>query len=333
MNGHVRHLGAFVLLLLGCIVRAPSATGVRPEEHGLRPPEDAGPQGSYIRVGDHRIWYASEGHGEPLLLIPGGPGYSHDYFLPYFSRLKDAYRIIYYDPFGTGRSERARNAAEYSLVQEIDEVEGLRKALHITRWDIFGHSWGGAVAQGYVIKYPGSVSHLIVSDSPVSGASLQESNNRVNGLIRELFPDNWNEIQALRAKGFKSSSAEMGKVAPPILRYLTRYHREDENPPSPNSQAFNPEISLAIMGADMDFELSGDAAHFDWRKGLGQVEDPILILNGRADLLITPRQAEEIRDAAPRSRLVILERSGHFGFSAQTDISMKTIRDFLEQRP
>jgi proline iminopeptidase len=111
----------------------------------------------------HRIWYESEGGGKPLLLIPGGPGYSHDYFHSYFSRLDDTHRIVYYDPFGTGKSERTKTAAEYSLEQEIDEVEALKAALRIGRWDIFGHSWGGVVAQGYPITYPGSVNHLIFS--------------------------------------------------------------------------------------------------------------------------------------------------------------------------
>jgi proline iminopeptidase len=80
----------------------------------------------------------------------------------------------------------------------------------------------------------------------------------------------------------------------------------------------------------MDFNLSGDAAHFDCRNGLGLVKIPNLILNGRADLVITPRQAEEIHDVAPTSRLVILDRSGHFGFSEQTDETLRIVREFLE---
>jgi len=121
----------------------------------------------------------------------------------------------------------------------------------------------------------------------------------VNNLIRELFPDNWKEMLALRAKGLKSSSAEMARVAPPIFQYVALYGRKNQDSPPPGSQFFNPEISLAIMGADMDFTLSGDAAHFDYRHGLGLVKIPILILSGRADLVITPQQAEEIHDVAP----------------------------------
>ena len=125
------------------------------------------PPGSFAVLGGHRIWYEAEGRGEAVVLIPGGPGSSHDYFHPFFSNLSKQYRIIYYDPFGTGKSERAKNPAEYSLGQEIEEVGELRKYLGIERWSVFGHSWGGVVAQGYAIKYARSVQRLVLSDSPV----------------------------------------------------------------------------------------------------------------------------------------------------------------------
>lgn len=70
------------------------------------------PSGSFVMAGGHKVWYESEGRGEAILLIPGGPGFSHDLFHPFFSPLSDQYRIIYYDPFGTGKSERAQDPAE-----------------------------------------------------------------------------------------------------------------------------------------------------------------------------------------------------------------------------
>ena len=64
------------------------------------------PKGDYVTVNGARLWYESEGEREPLILISGGPGISHDYFHPYFSAVRDSYRIIYFYAFGRGQSDR-----------------------------------------------------------------------------------------------------------------------------------------------------------------------------------------------------------------------------------
>lgn len=51
--------------------------------------------GDYVVVNEAKLWYESEGQGETLLLIAGGPGTSHSYFHPYFSALADSYRVVY----------------------------------------------------------------------------------------------------------------------------------------------------------------------------------------------------------------------------------------------
>src|SRR3970282_2567419 len=62
------------------------------------------PAGRHVDVGTTRLWIDEEGEGEPLLLLAGGPGHSHLTFHPYFSALADAYRVIYVDYRGRGRS-------------------------------------------------------------------------------------------------------------------------------------------------------------------------------------------------------------------------------------
>jgi hypothetical protein len=68
------------------------------------------PPGRFVMIDGARLWYESEGRGEPLLLIAGGPGFSHSYFHPYFSALRSSHRVVYYDAYGCGKSERATPA-------------------------------------------------------------------------------------------------------------------------------------------------------------------------------------------------------------------------------
>ena len=66
--------------------------------------------GKFVIINGHRIWYSIAGKGEPLLLIPGGPGSPHNYFQPYMDRLADFVQLIYFDAFGRGFSSKAKNS-------------------------------------------------------------------------------------------------------------------------------------------------------------------------------------------------------------------------------
>ena len=125
----------------------------------------AEPQGQFIVVNGHRLWCRIAGQGSPLLLIPGGPGSSHSYFYPSMERLANSFQVIYFDAFGRGQSDRAKNPREYSLTNDIDDAEGLRKALGLGQIAVYGHSYGGLVAQGYALRYPQSLSKLILANT------------------------------------------------------------------------------------------------------------------------------------------------------------------------
>jgi pimeloyl-ACP methyl ester carboxylesterase len=149
-------------------------------------------------------------------------------------------------------------------------------------------------------------------------------------MMADLFPDNWEKMKTLHAKGLQSTSNEIMQAEPDLFALVYFYQRENTSKLVPASEStLNPEISIAIMGKDMDFKLSGEAANFDWHAGLKSLHLPILILNGRADMVVTPRQAEQLRDAAPGAKLTIFEHSGHFSFAEETDATMKSIGEFL----
>ena len=87
----------------------------------------------------------------PVVLLNGGPGATHHYFHPWFSRAKDFARVIYYDQRGCGLSDYNPGAG-YSVFQAVEDLEQLRRALEIDQWVVAGHSYGGYLAQQYAVQ-------------------------------------------------------------------------------------------------------------------------------------------------------------------------------------
>src|SRR5207245_3234572 len=71
-----------------------ASAGVYPIQEGL------------VDAGGVLIYYESVGRGAPLVILHGGPGASHDYFLPYLLPLARRNRLVFIDERGSGRSEQ-----------------------------------------------------------------------------------------------------------------------------------------------------------------------------------------------------------------------------------
>src|SRR5215216_955273 len=160
--------------------------------------------GKYYTVNGYKLWTVSFGKGDPLFLIAGGPGGSH-YGLRSFDSLSTANTLVYFDNLGRGKSDTAKKVTEYSLERDIDDLEGLRKAMGFSAINVLGHSYGGLVAQGYAIKYPSRVKHLILANTFHSFVMWQENDDNSNHEIRTNYPEVWNSLMRIREKGYVSS--------------------------------------------------------------------------------------------------------------------------------
>src|SRR6185436_6065041 len=69
----------------------------------------------FVDAGGALIYYATFGQGRPLVILHGGPGATHDYFLPYLLPLARNHRLVFIDERGSGRSEKLENPAGYTV--------------------------------------------------------------------------------------------------------------------------------------------------------------------------------------------------------------------------
>jgi len=288
------------------------------------------PPGAYAQVNGIRLWYETEGKGEPLLLVPGGPGDPHSVFHPFFSRLADRQEIVYFDEFGVGKSGRAKSNRDYSFARDVENLEGLRKALGFRKINLLGQSYGGMVAQAYALKYPESVERLILVDTFYSGEMWQANNDNSNREIQTQYPEVWEKLQQLRATGQRSSSPEHEQLYNSIPLGLFYFYDAAKARLLPSDPG-NLDVYYAIAGEDADFTIGGDIASLDFRAGLHQLTMPVLVIAGRFDRISLPQYAEKYKTYAPQARFVMMEKSGHFPYLEEPEKTLALLREFLGQ--
>jgi len=285
-------------------------------------------EGFYLSVDGVRMWCEMEGAGDPLLLIAGGPGASHTY-MHGFSPLAKHHRLIYFDALGCGRSDKAKGPEELTLERAVRDVEALRSALGIKRWDVLGHSYGGVVAQEYGLKYPASVDRLVLANTLISGEAWQKALDYTNEQLQNQYPEVWERTQKIRAAGQRSSSIEHQKAyeVSPALTYFF-----DGSNLNKTVFEINQDVYYGMAGDDADFEIGPGFRDVDFRPRLKELRMPVLVLAGRFDRIVCPSLTLQFQKYAPQARFVMFEKSGHLPFAEEPDETFAVLEDFFARR-
>jgi len=288
--------------------------------------------GKYYTVNGHKLWTVSFGKGDPLFLIAGGPGGTH-YGLRSFDSLSKTNTLVYYDGLGRGKSDTAKKVSEYTIERDVEDLEGLRKAMGFEKINILGHSYGGVVAQGYAVKHPAQVKHLILANSFHSFVMWQANDDNSNHEIKTNYPEVWEALMKIRDQGAISSDQPhqdiYGKVP---YGFLYAYNPDNfgsrGRQPYPNP--FNSRLYYQMVGKDGDFIVGSDIGTFDFRKQLKDLKMPILIIGGRYDRVAVPSMMIKYKDYCPQAKYVMFENSGHNPQVEEPAKEFALINEFLK---
>jgi len=296
---------------------------------------DSWTDGKYYTVNGAKLYTVTVGTGEPMIVIPGGPGGSH---LPYrkFDSLtvNSNIQLIYYDAFGRGKSDTAKEVREYTIERDIEDIEGLRKAMHLDKLSLLGHSYGSIVAQGYAVKYGQHLSHLIIANGFHSFVMWQENDDNSNHEIKTNYPEVWDTLMKVREQGAISSDdihqEIYGRVPYGFLyAYNPDKFRGGGAKPYPNP--FNAKLYYQMVGKDGDFIVGNDIGNFDFRKQLKELRMPVLIIAGRFDRVAVPWMQVKYKEYCPQAQFVLFERSGHNPQVEETAKEFTIIKEFMKK--
>jgi proline iminopeptidase len=290
----------------------------------------------FIDANGPLLYYKALGQGAPLVILHGGPGASHDYFLPYLLPLARTNRVIFVDERGSGKSQKLEDPAGYTVENMVEDVEAVRKALNLGKINLLGHSYGGVLAQAYALKYQQNLNHLVLAST---FHSTREMNQVFKKEVAALPAATRQKIQALEKAGLfgKGDVYERGRYPAEYMKlawgeayfpYLYQKH------PDPN---FDPaamgntswDLYREMWGSHGEFVIDGNLKSVEYAGRLGTIHVPTLIIVGDHDEC-DPSLSREMNTLIQGSKLVIVPQSGHMTFVDQPGLFLKTVNDFVK---
>ncbi len=166
--------------------------------------------------------------GKPVVVLHGGPGGGCNAMMRrYFDPKK--YRVILFDQRMCGRSTPHASRADADLSSNttwnlVADIETLRTSLGIDLWQVWGGSWGSALALSYAETHPDRVTELVLRGIfMLRRWELDWFYNGPAGLIR---PDWWSVFEEPLAGDARSHL----HVGAPGNDNISRYHELLFNP-------------------------------------------------------------------------------------------------------
>ncbi len=282
------------------------------------------------------IYYQSVGRGAPLMIVHGGPGASHDYFLPYLLPLMRTNRLVFIDERGSGKSSKIEEPRQYTIANMVEDIEAVRQALGLGKISLLGHSFGGALVQAYAFKYPKNLSHLILGST---FASTKELNLALAKMKAEMDPRDRERVNALEADGLfgKGEIWEHGRYPEEYAKlawgkgyfpYLYQNRPDPVYDPLSSNTGTAWDVYREMWGSDGEFVVVGNLKEVEYVDQLSQIKVPTLIIVGDHDES-DPRMSREMHQKIAGSQLVILPNSGHMTFVDQPEEFLKAVRSFV----
>jgi len=281
------------------------------------------------------IFYKIVGLGPPLVIVHGGPGASHDYFLPYLLPLARLSTLVFIDERGSGHSQKLVDPKGYTVENMVEDVETVRRALNLGKISLLGHSYGGVLAQAYALKYQQNLTHLILAST---FPSTSEMNEVFVKMKQGMSPDVRAQINKLEVQGLfghgkpwehnrytvEYMNAAWGDGYFPYL-----YQRHPDPNYDPVSQGVTSwDLYRETWGSHGEFVIDGNLKSVEYVDKLPTLKVPTLIIAGDHDEC-DPSLSRQMNSKIAGSKLVILPESGHMTFVDQPVQLTKAVEEFL----
>jgi len=283
---------------------------------------------SFLDVGGgHRIYYEESGNpdGKPVVFLHGGPGGGVSADMRRFFN-PDVYRIVLFDQRGSGKSTPhacLENNTTWDLVRDI---EILRAALQIERWQVFGGSWGSTLALAYAQAHPDRATELVLRGIFTVRAKEMDWLYRFG--TSEIFPEAWQKFLApipvaerddmLQAYHRRLNSDDAGTRIEAAKAWSIFEGSVSQLVPTPDVAEMFGSEHMAVALAQIEVHFFVNRCFLEEGQLLRDVEKirhiPCVLVHGRYDALCPASNAFELAKVWPEADLRITPDAGHSAF-------------------
>ncbi len=278
----------------------------------------------------HSIYFEESGdpQGKPVVFLHGGPGGGTS---PKQRRFFDParYRIVLFDQRGCGNSRPHASLEDNTTWHLVADIEALREHLGISRWQVFGGSWGSSLALAYAELHPDRVSELVLRG--IFLLRRWELEWFYQRGTSALFPEAFEPFRELIPE------AERGDL---IAAYYRRLTSEDPLTRLEAARTWSvweastshllqdPEYMASAAGTEFSLAFARIEAHYFMNAGFLRHENqllddvakirhlPCVIVQGRYDVVCPVQSAWDLSRVFPEADLRIVAAAGHSGFEA-----------------
>ena len=274
------------------------------------------PSESRIPAGSASLYARTVGRGQPVIVLHGGPDFDHGYLLPDLDRLKDAFRLIYYDQRGRGRSADHVRPEDVTLASDVDDLDKVRQHFRLDAPALLGHSWGAVLALEYALRHPARVSHLVLMNpAPASASDV--------AVMRKAYLEKLGADMDRQRDIVAGAAYQAGEPEAVAARYRIHFRpalkrSEDYEKLMVRMKAgFTSQGTEGILKAraveDQLMRDTWQVAGYDLLPKLGSLHIPTLVIAGDDDF-IPVDVARHIALAIPNAELIALRDCGHFAY-------------------
>jgi pimeloyl-ACP methyl ester carboxylesterase len=153
---------AIALIALGALAATADAKPKKWEQLPLPPAMPKAADHGEVASGGAKIYYATYGKGDPVIMLHGGLGNS-DHWANQVPALVEQFQVIVIDSRGQGRSTRGKGTISYDTM--ATDVLAVMDKLEIKRAAVVGWSDGGEIALKLAIGHPDRIAKLFVVGS------------------------------------------------------------------------------------------------------------------------------------------------------------------------
>lgn len=283
---------------------------------------------AFLDVGDgHRLYYEESGNprGKPAVFLHGGPGGGCTAAMRRFWN-PDVYRIILFDQRGSGRSTPHASLENNTTWDLVNDIEILREALQIEKWQVFGGSWGSTLALAYCQAHPTRATEIVLRG--IFMLRKKEIDWFYQHGASEIFPDRWQHYLDPIPKGEHNDL---------LGAYYKRLTSDDADIRMKAAKAWsiwegatstllpNEAIVADFSADDVAIALARVECHYFVNHGfmqdnqlLDEVDKirhiPAVIVQGRYDVVCPTVTAWELSQVWPEAELRIVADAGHAAF-------------------